>query len=88
MFVIIHCNWCVRFLIFEGVLSVEVFHKDVWGNSITICKENQLKGIFVGYDVMFEDFPYGEWPCGYRVENVSIKEMFKVFSFGYTFLFC
>ena len=68
--------------------SVEVFCKDVWGNSITICKENQFKDIFVGYGVMFEDFPYGGWPCRYRVENASVKKMFKVFSFGYTFLFC
>ena len=24
MFVIIHCNWCVRFFIFEGVLRMRV----------------------------------------------------------------
>ena len=66
--------------------SVKVFYKDVWGNAITICKE--FKGIFVNYGVMFEDFSYGGWPCRYRVENVSVKKMFKVFSFGYTFLFC
>ena len=53
-----------------------------------MCKESQFKGIFVGYGAMFEDFPYGGWPCRYRVENVYIKEMFKFFSFGYTFLFC
>ena len=46
--------------------SVEVFWKDVWGNSITMCKESQFKGVFVGYGVMFEDFPYGGWPCGCR----------------------
>ena len=68
--------------------SVDVFCKDVWRNFITIYRENQFKGIFVGYGVMFEDFPYGGWPCGYSVENVSIKEMLKVFSFVYTFLFC
>ena len=55
---------------------------------MTICKENQFKGIFVGYGVMFEDFPYRGWPCGYRAEGVSIREIFKVFPFGYTFLFC
>ena len=53
---------------------------------MTIWKQNHLKGIFARYGVMFHDFPYGGWPCGYRIENVSMKEMFKVFSFGYTFL--
>ena len=72
MFVIIHCNQCVRFLIFFGGWdggggveneNVEVFYNYVWGNTITICKENQFKGIFLGYGVMFEDFSYGGQPC-------------------------
>ena len=50
--------------------------------------QREFKGIFVRYGVMFEGFPYGGWPCSYGVENVSVKEMFNVFSFGYTFFFC
>ena len=47
----------------------------------------RIKVNFVGDSAMFEDFPYGGWPCRYRAENVSVKKMFKVFSFGYTFPF-
>ena len=47
-----------------------------------------FKSIFVGYGVMFKDFPYEGWPCRYKIENVFIKKMFKVFSFGYRFLLC
>ena len=68
--------------------SVVVFCKDVPGNSITKCKGSSFKGIFVHYGVMFEGFPYGRWPCRYRVENVFVKKMFNVFSFRYTFFFC
>ena len=68
--------------------SVDIFYKDVWGRSITLRKENKFEGIFVGDGVMVEGFPNGGWPCRKRVENISIKKMFKVFSCGYKFLFC
>ena len=54
--------------------SVDVFYKDIWGNSITICKENEFEGNFVSYGVMFENFPCGGWPYGYRVEKSIHQE--------------
>ena len=90
MFVIIHFKWRVRFRILRGCIknrSVEVFYKEVWGNSITNVRKNVWR-YFFGYGVMLEDFLNGEWPGRYRVENVSFKKIFKVFSFGYPFLFC
>ena len=67
---------------------VEIFYENAWGNSIAIGKENQLECVFISDGIMFGDFLNGGWPCKYRVENVSFKKMFKVFSCRCSFLFC
>ena len=73
-----------------GVLRIEVYRC-----SIKTFREIPLPNVrkivwryFFGYGVMLEDFLNGGWPGRYRVENVSVKKMFKVFSFGYMFFFC
>ena len=67
---------------------VEIFCENVWRNSIAIGKENQLECVFISDGIMLGDFLNGGWPCKYRVENVSFKKMFKVFSCRCSFLFC
>ena len=43
---------------------------------------------FISDGIMFEDFLNGGWLCRYRVENLFVTKMFKVFSCRSSFLFC
>ena len=58
---------------------VEIFCENV-GKFHCHRQRDPLEYVFISDGIMFEDFFNGGWPCRYRVENLSVKKMFKIFS--------